>query len=75
MCYNERNYLPACEKINCLPTYRSKVSGLLLDKTDYPPVILTIDAEIDANRIHTPAAGSIPNNVFETHYVFVLLHV
>jgi hypothetical protein len=49
--------------------YRSKVSGLLLDKTDYPPVTLTIDAEIDANRVHTPAAGSIPNNVLETHYV------
>jgi hypothetical protein len=49
--------------------YRSKVSGLLLDKTDYPPVTITIDAEIDATRVHTPAAGSIPNNVLETHYV------
>jgi hypothetical protein len=49
--------------------YRSKVSGLLLDKTYYPPVILTIDAEIDANRVHTPDAGSIPNNVLETNYV------
>jgi hypothetical protein len=49
--------------------YRSKVSGLLLDKTDYPPVTLTIDADIDATRVHTPAAGSIPNNVLETHYV------
>jgi hypothetical protein len=49
--------------------YQSKVSGLLLDKTDYPPVTLTIDADIDATRVHTPAAGSIPNNVLETHYV------
>jgi hypothetical protein len=49
--------------------YRSKVSGLLLDKTDYPPVIITVDAEIDATRVHTPATGSIPNNVLETHYV------
>jgi hypothetical protein len=49
--------------------YRSKVSGLLLDKTDYPPVIITVDAEIDAARVHTPVTGSIPNNVLETHYV------
>ena len=49
--------------------YRSKVSGLLLDKTDYPPVIRTVDAEIDATRVHTPVTGSIPNNVLETHYV------
>jgi hypothetical protein len=49
--------------------YRSKVSGLLLDKTDYPPVTITVDAEIDAARVHTPVTGSIPNNVLETHYV------
>jgi hypothetical protein len=48
--------------------YKSKVSGLLLDKTEYPPVTTTVDATINAFKILTPLPGTVPTGIVETHY-------
>jgi len=48
--------------------YKSKITGLLLDKTDYPPVTTTIDTSINPFKILTPNPNSVPSGIVETHY-------
>ena len=48
--------------------YKSKVSGLLLDKTDYPPVTVTLDSKIETSKVLTPFPNTVPSGIIETHY-------
>jgi hypothetical protein len=48
--------------------YKSKVSGLLLDKTDYPPVTVTLDSNIETSKVLTPYPNTVPSGIIETHY-------